>query len=120
MALYIPHSIFHLARLLYVRPETFGPTLLCMYGVCVCVCVCVNELYDLYCTPNITQLIKSRIMKGSACGTYGGREMCGYDCVGKTLQKKTIYRPSLRWEVDPTVGLEDVDCAGIWQDRDGR
>ena len=22
---YIPHSIFHLARLLYVRPETFGP-----------------------------------------------------------------------------------------------
>jgi hypothetical protein len=25
MALYIPHSIFHLARLLYVRPETFKP-----------------------------------------------------------------------------------------------
>ena len=25
MALYIPHSIFHLRRLLYVRPETFGP-----------------------------------------------------------------------------------------------
>ena len=25
MALYIPHSIFHLARLLYVRPETFVP-----------------------------------------------------------------------------------------------
>ena len=25
MALYIPHSIFHLGRLLYVRPETFGP-----------------------------------------------------------------------------------------------
>ena len=25
MALYIPHSIFHLARLLYARPETFGP-----------------------------------------------------------------------------------------------
>ena len=24
MALYIPHSILHLARLLYVRPETFG------------------------------------------------------------------------------------------------
>ena len=25
MTLYIPHSIFHLARLLYVRPEAFGP-----------------------------------------------------------------------------------------------
>jgi len=37
MALYkfIPHSIFHLAWLLYVRPETFGPTLvLQVFGVC--------------------------------------------------------------------------------------
>ena len=25
MTLYIPHSFFHLVRLLYVRPETFGP-----------------------------------------------------------------------------------------------
>ena len=25
MALCIPHNIFHLARLLYVTPETFGP-----------------------------------------------------------------------------------------------
>ena len=25
MALYIPYGIFNLARLLYVRPETFGP-----------------------------------------------------------------------------------------------
>ena len=25
MALYIPHSTVHLARCLYVRPETFGP-----------------------------------------------------------------------------------------------
>ena len=25
MALYIPHSIFHLARLFYVRPETLDP-----------------------------------------------------------------------------------------------
>ena len=29
MALYIPHSIFHLARLLYVTPETFGPYYIC-------------------------------------------------------------------------------------------
>ena len=30
MALYIPHSVFHLARLLYVRPETFGPYYICV------------------------------------------------------------------------------------------
>ena len=29
MALYIPHSIFHLAWLLYVRPETFGTYYVC-------------------------------------------------------------------------------------------
>ena len=29
MALYIPHSIFHLARLLYVRPETSGSYYVC-------------------------------------------------------------------------------------------
>jgi len=32
MALYIPHSIFHLVRLLYVMPETFGPTL--VHNIC--------------------------------------------------------------------------------------
>ena len=32
MALYIPHSIFHLARLLYVRPETFGPYYIAIIG----------------------------------------------------------------------------------------
>ena len=35
MALYTPHSIFHLARLLCVRPETFGPyyvqSLVCVF-----------------------------------------------------------------------------------------
>jgi hypothetical protein len=31
MALYIPRSIFHLALLFYVRPETFGPIL--VYGL---------------------------------------------------------------------------------------
>ena len=31
MALYIPRSIFHLAWLLYVRPETFGPYYVYLY-----------------------------------------------------------------------------------------
>jgi hypothetical protein len=32
MALHIPRSIFHLAWLLYVRAETFGPTLVYVLG----------------------------------------------------------------------------------------
>ena len=34
MALYIPHSIFHLARLLYVRPGTFGPYYVAQNQLC--------------------------------------------------------------------------------------
>ena len=37
MAVYIPHSIFYLARLLYVGPETFRPTLVCVCYVYICV-----------------------------------------------------------------------------------
>jgi len=35
MALYTPRSIFHLARLLYVRPETFGPYLVSAADRCL-------------------------------------------------------------------------------------
>jgi len=39
MALYIPQSILHLARSLYVRPETYGPNYvphnLCTLGLIV-------------------------------------------------------------------------------------
>ena len=41
MALYIPHSIFHLARLLYVRPETFGP-----YYVFIDACMNVHPMHS--------------------------------------------------------------------------
>ena len=46
MALYIPHSIFHLARLLYVRPETFGP-----YYVYFMACI-RRLLLNLFCVLN--------------------------------------------------------------------
>ena len=47
MALYIPHSIFHLARLLYVRPETFGPYYVCVaeyFYTVLYLLVCVVEV----------------------------------------------------------------------------
>ena len=55
MALYIPQSILHLARSLYVRPETYGPTYVCMYVcmyacmyVCMYVCMCVCMYVCMY------------------------------------------------------------------------
>ena len=47
MALYIPHSIFHLARLLYVRPETFGPYYVCCYND-NCITNYTVLLYDIH------------------------------------------------------------------------
>ena len=49
MALYILHSIFHLARLLYVRPETFRPY--CVFRVTEVLpynllLMCKAELHD--------------------------------------------------------------------------
>ena len=55
MALYIPQGIFHLARLLYVRPETFGPYYVCtdvrmhayMY-ICMYVCMYICTYACIY------------------------------------------------------------------------
>ena len=42
MALYIPDNMFHLARLLYVRPETFGP-----YYVHISFCMVFRKALDI-------------------------------------------------------------------------
>ena len=44
-----------------------------------------DELNDLYSSPNIVRVIKSRRMRwAGACGTYGGRERCAQDFGGET------------------------------------
>jgi hypothetical protein len=41
------------------------------------------ELNDLYSSPNIIRVIKSRRMTGGACSTYRGKERCMQDFGGK-------------------------------------
>jgi len=44
-----------------------------------------EELIDLYCSPNIVQVIKQRRYEmGGACSTYGGEERCIQGFGGKT------------------------------------
>jgi hypothetical protein len=43
-----------------------------------------EKLNDLYASPNIIRVIKSRRNMGGACSTYGGKEMCGQDFGGET------------------------------------
>ena len=47
-----------------------------------------EELNDLYCSPNIVQVIKSRRMR-RACSTYGGGERHVQGFGGETWRKET-------------------------------
>ena len=44
-----------------------------------------EELNDLYSSPNIVRVIKSRRLRwAGTCGTYGGRERCAQGVGGET------------------------------------
>ena len=84
----------------------------------------IEELNDLYCSPNIVQVIKSRIMRWAvhvAC--MGERRGVYRVLVGKPEGKRPFGRPRLRWEDNIKMGLREVGCGGMdWielaQDRD--
>ena len=46
--------------------------------------LCNEELNDLYCSPNITRVIKERRQIGRTCSTYGGEEWFIQGFVGET------------------------------------
>ena len=51
-----------------------------------------EELNNLYFSPNIIWVIKSRRMRWvGACSTYGGQERCIQGFGGETLGKETTY-----------------------------
>jgi hypothetical protein len=58
-----------------------------------------EELNDLYSSPNIIRVIKSRRMRwAGACSTYGGKERCILDFGGETRGKATT------WETQAQMG----------------
>ena len=83
-----------------------------------------EELNDLYCSPNIVRVIKSRIM------TWAGRVARTRETggvykilVGKPEGTRPLERPRLRWEDNIKIDLKEMGCGGIdWielaQDRD--
>jgi hypothetical protein len=51
-----------------------------------------DELYDLYCTPNVIRVIKPRRMRWGACSAYGG-EVGFIQIFGRrTLGKETTWK----------------------------
>ena len=83
-----------------------------------------EELNDLYCSPNIVRVIKSRRMR------WVGHVACMVErrglyrvLVGKPEGKRLLGRPRRRWEDNIKMDLLEVGCGGMeWvelaQDRD--
>jgi len=84
-----------------------------------------NEgLNDLYSSPNIVRVIKSRRMRRAGHVTRMGEERGVYRVlVGKPEGRRPLGRPRLRWVDNIRVDLQDVGCGymdwiGLDQDRD--
>jgi len=73
-----------------------------------------EELNDLYCSPKIAQVIKSRRMSWAGhvarMGEGGGMYRV---LVGKPEGKSPVGRPRRKWENNIKMDLQGVGC-GVW------
>jgi hypothetical protein len=83
-----------------------------------------EELNDLYSSPNIVQVIKSRRMGWAGHVACVGEERGVYRVlVGKPEGKKSLGRPRHRWVNNMRMDLQEVGCGymdwiGLAQDID--
>jgi len=83
-----------------------------------------EELNELYSSPNIFRVIKSRRMRLARHVARTGESRGAYSVfVGKYEGKRPLGRPRCRWEDNTKMGLQEVGCGGMdWielaQDRD--
>jgi hypothetical protein len=83
-----------------------------------------EELNDLYCSPTIVRVIKSRRMRwvGHVARVGEGRGVYRV-LVGKSERKRPLGRPRYRWEDNIKADIQEVGCGGMdWiemaQDRE--
>jgi len=83
-----------------------------------------EELNDLYSSPNIVGVIKSRRMRWAGHVARKGEERGVYRVlVGKSEGKRPLGRPRRRWVDNIRMALQEVGCGyvdwiGLAQDRD--
>ena len=83
-----------------------------------------EELIDLYSSPNIVRVIKSRRMRWAGHVARMGEERGAYRVlVGKPAGKRPVGRPRRRWADNIRMDLQEVECGyvdwiGLAQDRD--
>ena len=83
-----------------------------------------EELNDLYSSPNIVRVIKSRRIRWAGHVARMGENRGVYRVlVGKPEIKRLLGRPRRRWEDNIKMDLQEVECGGMdWielaEDRD--
>jgi len=79
-----------------------------------------EELNDLYYSPNIFRVIKSRIMRWAGhVARVGDSRVLYRVLVGKPKGKRPLGRPRLRWEDNIIIDLQEVRKWDCGQDRAG-
>jgi len=84
----------------------------------------IEELNDLYCSPNNVRVIKSRRMRWAGHVARMGEEKRVYRVlVGKPEGRRPLGRHRRRWVDNIRMGLQEVGCGymdwiGLAQDRD--
>jgi len=85
-----------------------------------------EELNDLYCSPNIVRVIKSRRKRWAGHVARKGERRGVYRVlVGKPEGKKPLGRPRRRWQDNIKMGLQEIrygsmELIDLVQDRDSR
>ena len=73
-----------------------------------------EELNDLYSSPNIIRVIKSRRIRWLGHVAHMGERRDAYRVlVGKPLGKRQLARPRCRWENSIKMNLQEVGCGGM-------
>jgi hypothetical protein len=73
-----------------------------------------EELNDLYSSPNIVRMIKSRRMRwaGNVARMGERRGVCRV-LVGKPEEKRPLGRPRRRWEDNNKIDIQEVGCGRV-------
>ena len=80
-----------------------------------------KEVYDIYTSTNINQVVKSRRELVRVCSTYGGEEICIQGFGGKHEGKRHLKDPGvdgriiLKWIFEKSVGVHELDRSGSGQ-----